>query len=227
MVDVLKKNQIRRIYSDNPVIEEIIGEARPIINEHVVLKYGGHSSNFLQFSKIASIPSNLSIVAFEIAKNFARVPVNKVITMALPGNIPLSVALASEMKSTVMRILQGKSVATVMADVDKRHYPVGLRRGFDIQDGDYVLISTDVITTGHGVRDLAKIVKEAGGTLAGIASFANRGLTPLEEIARDVGLPIDKVFALVEFDFDHFDANNENRCEHCGPDGPKSFKELD
>jgi orotate phosphoribosyltransferase len=49
-----------------------------------------------------------------------------------------------------------------------------LRRGFEIQPGQKVLVVEDVVTTGGSVREVMKIVQEAGGDIVGVGSIVDR-----------------------------------------------------
>jgi len=53
-----------------------------------------------------------------------------------------------------------------------------LRRGFWIEPGSRVLIIEDVVTTGGSAVELAKLVEEAGATVAGFACIVERGNLP-------------------------------------------------
>lgn len=44
-----------------------------------------------------------------------------------------------------------------------------LRRGFEIQKGEKVLITGDVVTTGKSSMETAKVIEELGGEVVGIA----------------------------------------------------------
>ena len=49
-----------------------------------------------------------------------------------------------------------------------------LRRGFEIKPGQKVLVVEDVVTTGGSVREVLKIVQEAGGDVVGVGSIVDR-----------------------------------------------------
>ena len=49
-----------------------------------------------------------------------------------------------------------------------------LRRGFQIAQGENVLIAEDVTTTGGSVLELAQIVRKRGGNVVGFAAFVDR-----------------------------------------------------
>ncbi len=49
-----------------------------------------------------------------------------------------------------------------------------LRRGFEVQPGQKVLLVEDVVTTGGSVREVLELVKAAGGDVVGIGSIVDR-----------------------------------------------------
>ena len=49
-----------------------------------------------------------------------------------------------------------------------------LRRGFEIKEGQRILIVEDVVTTGGSVKEVVKIVQDMGGIVVGIGSIVDR-----------------------------------------------------
>ena len=51
-----------------------------------------------------------------------------------------------------------------------------LRRGFQIEKGQKVLIVEDVVTTGGSVREVIDVVRNAGGEVVGVGSIVDLSL---------------------------------------------------
>jgi orotate phosphoribosyltransferase len=51
---------------------------------------------------------------------------------------------------------------------------MSLRRNFQIQPGEKVLVVEDVVTTGKSVHEVIEVVKERGGVIVGVGSFIDR-----------------------------------------------------
>jgi orotate phosphoribosyltransferase len=51
---------------------------------------------------------------------------------------------------------------------------MALRRGFQIRQGERVLVLEDVVTTGGSVREVISLVKELGGVVIGVGSLVDR-----------------------------------------------------
>ena len=49
-----------------------------------------------------------------------------------------------------------------------------LRRGFDLEEGERVIIAEDVITTGGSVKEVIKICEDNGAKVAGVMSIVDR-----------------------------------------------------
>lgn len=49
-----------------------------------------------------------------------------------------------------------------------------LRRGFEISQGERVLVCEDVVTTGGSVTEVIRIVKASGGRVAGVGYIVDR-----------------------------------------------------
>jgi orotate phosphoribosyltransferase len=66
-----------------------------------------------------------------------------------------------------------------------------LRRGFEIREGERVLVVDDILTTGGSIRDTIEIVEAASAVLAGVGVLADRsgGST-------DFGVPLEALLSL-------------------------------
>ena len=51
---------------------------------------------------------------------------------------------------------------------------MSLRRGFNVEEGESVLIVEDVITTGGSVLEVGEAIRNMGGQVAGYSSLVNR-----------------------------------------------------
>ena len=74
-----------------------------------------------------------------------------------------------------------------------------LRRGFEIKEGENVLLVDDILTTGGSVRDTMQVVEGYQGNLVGVAVLADRSGG-----AVDFGVPLE---ALLRLDVEKFAPN--------------------
>ena len=70
-------------------------------------------------------------------------------------------------------------------------------RRFEVKKGERFLVAEDVITTGSAVREVIRLVKEAGGEVVGVACLVDRSCS-----APELGAPICSLMALPVETFD-------------------------
>jgi orotate phosphoribosyltransferase len=58
--------------------------------------------------------------------------------------------------------------------VERENGVMSLRRGFAIAEGTRCIISEDVLTTGKSSEETAKVIRDCGGEVVGIACIVNR-----------------------------------------------------
>ncbi len=93
-----------------------------------------------------------------------------------------------------------------------------LRRGFEIREGEKVLICEDIITTGGSALEAAEVVKSFGGVVVAFAALANRGFCKRaksnKEPKKECKLPKDTpLFALEDFEFEIYEPNECPLCK--------------
>ena len=93
-----------------------------------------------------------------------------------------------------------------------------IRRGFEVKDGEKVLICEDIITTGGSALEAAAKIEENGGEVVAFAAIANRGLCKREgsdlEAKPQCKLPSDiPFFALGDFVFETYEPDECPMCK--------------
>lgn len=127
---------------------------------HFLLTSGLHSDNYMQCAQILQFPHYTEMLCRDIAEYFSGDGVETVIGPALGG-----ITIAYE----VARHLNARALFT-----ERENGAMALRRGFSIAPGERVLIVEDVITTGGSVREVQKVVEDAGGIVVGVGTFVDR-----------------------------------------------------
>ena len=102
---------------------------------------------------------------------------------------------------------------------------MSIRRGFEVAQGEKVLMCEDIITTGGSAMEAAAVVKELGGTIVGVAALANRGFCKRTHsditTKSNCKLPQDiPFFALADFTFEMY---APDACPLC-KDGSEAIK---
>ena len=187
-------------------IEEIYKKAGAYLEGHFLLSSGKHSQFYLQSAKVLEDPQTAEVLAKELAamiKN-SGIEVDTVCSPAL-GGILAGYELARALGA---RFIFTERVDKVMT----------LRRGFEVREGEKLLICEDIITTGGSALEAAKAVEALGGKVVAYAALANRGFCKREGSAKEAKpeckLPENiPFFALDDFEFEIYDPENCPLCK--------------
>jgi len=194
-------------------LEEVYKKAGALLEGHFLLSSGNHSQFYLQSAKVLEDPKVAAMLADELAKMIKEsgIEIDTVCAPAL-GGILAGYELA---RALGVRSIFAERVDGVMT----------LRRGFEVQKGEKVLVCEDIITTGGSALEAAGALEKAGADIVAFAALANRGFCKRngsdKEAKPECKLPKDMpFFALDDFDFEIYDADN---CPLC-VDGSKAYK---
>ncbi|RKY39831.1 MAG: orotate phosphoribosyltransferase [Candidatus Omnitrophota bacterium] len=139
---------------------EIFERCGALLKGHFKLSSGLHSAQYLQSALVLQYPSYACLLGKEIAGRFADRKIEVVVAPALGGII-----IAYE----TARFLNARALFA-----EREETKMGLRRGFDIKEGERVLIVEDVITTGGSVKELVDLIEEKGGEVEGVGAIVDR-----------------------------------------------------
>lgn len=142
-------------------ILEILKEAGVLLEGHFLLTSGRHSNKYLQCAKVFRNTKYSEELCSALAEQFRNDGVEVVIGPAMGA-----VQMAYE-------VSRGLHCENFFAERDKDG-KMCLRRGFEVQPGQKVLLVEDVVTTGGSVREVLELVKAAGGDVVGIGSIVDR-----------------------------------------------------
>ncbi len=175
-------------------IEQIYKDANALLEGHFLLASGNHSNRYLQSAKVLEYPKKASILTDALAKMIQEsgIEVDSVCAPAL-GGVLAGYELA--------RSLDVRSIF-----VEKKEGGMELRRGFEVKEGEKVIICEDIITTGGSALKAAKAIEALGAKVVAFASLANRGFCQREgsttSAKAECKLPKDvPFFALDDFKF--------------------------
>lgn len=194
-------------------IEQIYKEANALLDGHFILSSGNHSKNYLQSAKVLEDPKRAELLAKELAKIIKEsgIEVDTVCAPAL-GGILAGYELA--------RALGVRSIF-----VERKDGKMQLRRGFEVKEGEKVLICEDIITTGGSAMEASEIIESLKAKVVGFAALANRGFCSRyksnKEPKPECKLPSNKpLFALADFEFEIYEPS---KCPMC-KEGSKAIK---
>jgi orotate phosphoribosyltransferase len=194
-------------------IKQIYMDANALLEGHFKLSSGNHSQFYLQSAKVLEDPKTATKLATELATQIkaSGLEIDTVCAPALGGLIA-GYALA-----------QALDVRYIFAE--RVNGEMSIRRGFEVSQGEKVLMCEDIITTGGSAMEAAAVVKELGGEIVGVAALANRGFCHREnsdvETQPNCKLPQDiPFFALADFTFEMYSPDNCPLCK----DGSEAIK---
>ncbi len=171
--------------------------AKALLEGHFLLSSGNHSAFYLQSAKVLENPTIAQELATALAKQIREygVELDCVCSPALGGILAgYELARALGVRFIFTERVEGKMT---------------LRRGFEVRDGERVLICEDIITTGGSALESAQCLESLGAQIVAFAGLANRGfcqrvgsqLARKSEAKLPPSLPL---FALEDFVFDMY-----------------------
>ncbi len=186
-------------------VEQAYKDANALLEGHFLLASGNHSNRYLQSAKVLEHPKKAALLTDALAQMIqeAGIEVDTVCAPAL-GGVLAGYELA--------RSLDVRSIF-----VEKKEGGMELRRGFEVAQGEKIIICEDIITTGGSALKAAQAIEALGGRVVAFASLANRGFckrvggndTAKPECALTNDIPL---FALDDFTFEMF---SPEECPMC------------
>jgi len=138
-------------------VPALLQETGALLTGHFRLSSGLHSPNYVQCARLLEHPRNAKAIGEALAQ---RIRAEKIVSPALGGVI---------IGYTVAEALDVPFVFT-----ERKDGAMTLRRGFQIEPGETIVIVEDVVTTGKSTRETADVVMQHGGVVTGFASILNR-----------------------------------------------------
>lgn len=186
-------------------VAQVYKDASALLEGHFLLSSGNHSQFYLQSAKVLEDPATAEKLAQALAKIItdSKIDIDTICSPAL-GGVLAGYELARALKK---RFIFAERVNGVMS----------IRRGFEIQKGERILICEDIITTGGSALEAANVAKSMGGVIVGYAALANRGFCSRygSSLAKKptCKLPDDvPFFALADFEFDIYEPSTCPLC---------------
>ena len=168
----------------NEEVLQIFRDSGALLEGHFLLASGYHSAVYLEKFQVLQFPRYVEKLCKDIAERFAGDEVQVVIGPTTGG-----VLLAYE-------VAKNLGVRGIFAERGDDGQGRVLRRGFEIKEGENVLLVDDILTTGGSVRDTMQVVEGYQGNLVGVAVLADRSGG-----AVDFGVPLE---ALLRLDVEKF-----------------------
>ena len=156
---------------------EILKEAEVLLEGHFLLTSGKHSNRYLQCAKIFKNTKYSEVLCKDLAEQFKDKNIDVVVGPAMGAVI---------MSYEVSRHLGVPNFFT-----ERENGEMALRRGFEIKEGQRILVVDDVITTGGSVKEVIKLLTDMGGVVVGVGSIVDRSGG-----SADFGVPFSSVIKI-------------------------------
>ena len=178
-------------------VEQVYKDAHALLDGHFLLASGNHSSRYLQSAKVMESPKKASLLTDALA------------TMIRDAGISVDTICAPALGGVLTGYELARSLDVRSIFVEKKEGGMELRRGFEVAQGEKIIICEDIITTGGSALKAAKAIEALGGKVVAFASLANRGFckrvggndTAKPECALPSNVPL---FALDDFRFEMY-----------------------
>lgn len=178
-------------------VKQIYKDANALLEGHFKLSSGNHSSFYLQSAKVLENPKTAQLLADELAKTIkaSGITIDTVCSPAIGGLLAgYELARALGVRFIFAERVEGKMT---------------IRRGFEVSQGEKVLMCEDIITTGGSALEASEQVQALGGEIVAFAALANRGfckrvgsnLEGKPQCQLPNNIPF---FALADFDFEMY-----------------------
>ena len=177
------------IMSENQVLD-VYKSLGALLEGHFVLSSGLHSRMYLQS---ALIFSNTNI-AESLCKSLA-VKVNNIINIK-----DIDIIVSPAMGGVIVGYELSRHLVKKNIFAERKDGKFTIRRGFQINKGQKVLVVEDIVTTGKSSLECFDCIRELGGDIIGEAALINRGGNSV-----DLGVPL---VTLANLNIPNYDPDN-------------------
>ena len=144
---------------------KIFEETQALMHGHFILSSGLHSDTYFQCAKVLQYPKYLSMFGEILSNHFSHLDIDKVISPAIGG-----IVLGTE----VGRQLNKKTIFSERSDGKMK-----LRRGFNINENEKILIIEDVLSNGGSIKEVVDLISQYKGNVVGVGVIVDRSLSPV------------------------------------------------
>lgn len=153
-------------YSDAPLtetqVEALLRESGALMEGHFLLTSGRHSQFYVEKFRLLEQPRVTSQLCAELARRFKDDNIQCVVG-PVTGGIILAFEVARQL-----------GCRAVYAERGENGNGFVLRRGFQLQPGERVLVVEDIVTTGGSALQVVELVQQNGGEVLGVGLLVDR-----------------------------------------------------
>jgi orotate phosphoribosyltransferase len=143
-----------------PDVLSIFIQTGALLEGHFQLTSGLHSNQYFQCAKVLQYPQHCATLCTVLAADARGRSVQAVVAPALGG-----IVVGQEV---------GRQLGVRTMFTERKDGEMQLRRGFEIAQGERILVCEDVVTTGGSVNEVIDLVRKAGGVVVGVSCIVDR-----------------------------------------------------
>ncbi|MDL2258768.1 orotate phosphoribosyltransferase [Eubacteriales bacterium OttesenSCG-928-K08] len=177
---------------------ELMKQSGAFLEGHFLLSSGLHSGGYCQCAKLLRYPDKAAKALAPVVEQIKDLGVTKICGPAM-GGIIVSYELARQL-----------NVESIFSE--RQDGQMTLRRGFEANPGDVILIAEDVVTTGKSTMETVRALEALGASVIGVACVVDRR-------SSDCALTL-PVYAAVRLEIESYEADSCPLCK----DGSKPYK---
>jgi orotate phosphoribosyltransferase len=171
-------------------IVSIFKETGALLDGHFILTSGMHSASYFQCAKVFQYPWHAEKLCRAIAQHHQDKAIDVVVSPAIGG-----IVVGQE----IARLLGVRGIFA-----ERKEGQMTLRRGFEINEGENILLAEDVTTTGGSVKEVMDVVAQHGGSIKAVTAVVDRSGGKV-----DFGIPY---FSLLQMEIQNYDPSDCPLC---------------
>jgi len=148
-------------------IIDLLKESGAMLEGHFLLSSGRHSDRYFQCAKLLQYPDKAQAALEQSALKIREDIKNKKLKVDIVAGPAMGGIIAA------WEIGRQLSLPAIFTERDESG-AMSLRRGFEIKEGQNVLIVEDVVTTGKSFMECAAALEKAGAVITGLACVVDR-----------------------------------------------------
>ena len=189
-IHVRSSDSVKSSAMQQEQVLSLFNDTDALLTGHFVLSSGLHSDKYLQCARALQFPADAAKFGHAIAKHFLGQKIETVASPAI-GGLVIGYAVAGALNVRFIWTERENGVMT-------------LRRGFEVREGERILVVEDVITTGGSTRECIEALQTRGAKVVAAASIIDRS-----NGKADVGVPR---ISLAQLDVPSYSPDNCPMC---------------
>jgi orotate phosphoribosyltransferase len=145
----------------------LLKESRALLEGHFLLSSGRHGDRYFQCAKLLQYPDRAAAALSEVAE--------RIKADMKAGKLKIDAVVGPAMGGIIVAYELGRQLGIPAFFTERDDSgAMTLRRGFEINPGQSLLIAEDVVTTAKSSGECAKALEGAGARIAALACIVDR-----------------------------------------------------